>query len=153
MRTMRLDGSQWDAVMAADAISYTLTETDLAAAFASAFAHLKPGGVFCTYAEATRERFIQNKSHCWTTTQGDLAITFLENEFDPDETDTTYDYTLVYLIHQGSQLRVETDRHLNGLFELGTWHRLLQEVGFQVTRVEFQETGEDSLPMFVCRKP
>lgn len=62
---MRL-GASFDAVIVADAIDYMLTEPDLAAAFATAHAHLRPGGVFCTYAEHTREHFVQNSNSMGT---------------------------------------------------------------------------------------
>ncbi len=149
MRTVRL-GQTFDAVIIADSIDYMLTPADLQAAFTTAFRHLKPGGVFCTYAEATLERFQQNKTKCSTCAQGDVEITFIENLYDPDPTDTTYEMTFVYLIRRGGQLTIETDRHLCGLFGLETWLRLLRAVGFAVTQMEI---AGDASPMFVCRKP
>ncbi len=149
MRTVRL-GQVFDAVIIADSINYMRTEADLRAAFVTAHAHLKPGGVFCTYAEVTRERFQQNKTQCSTHTQGDVEIVFLENYYDPDPTDTTYESTFVYLIRRRGRLGIETDRHLGGIFDLQTWSDLLREVGFQVEQLRFEE---DDLPMFVGLKP
>ncbi len=149
MRTVRLDKT-FDAVLIADSINYMLTVEDLRAAFVTAFVHLKPGGVFCTFAEETVERFEQNSIRYSTETRGDVEITLVENRYDPDSTDTTFELTLVYFIRHAGQLQVETDRHLSGLFALDTWHGLLEEVGFQVKQMEF--AGEE-IPMFVCIKP
>jgi SAM-dependent methyltransferase len=149
MRTVRL-GKTFDVVFIADSIDYMLTLDDLRAAFVTAFVHLKPGGVFCTYAEVTVESFRQNRTECTTRAQGDVEITFIENYYDPDPTDTTYESTFVYLIRRGGRLEIETDRHLGGIFSLETWPRLLREVGFEVQQTEFCEEG---IPMFVCLKP
>jgi len=149
MRTVQL-GQVFDAVIVADSISYMLTAQDLRAAFATAFRHLRPGGVFCTYAEVAAERFQQHWTDCATRTRGDVEITFVENRYDPDPTDTTYEYTCVYLIRRGGQLTIETDRHLGGIFGLRTWHDLLNDVGFQVWQIEYEE---DDSPMFACVKP
>jgi SAM-dependent methyltransferase len=148
MRTVRFEQT-FDAVMVADSIDYMLTVEDLRAAFATAYACLKPGGVFCTYAEETAERFRQNKTDCYTRVQGDVEITFVHNNYDPDSTDTTYESTFVYLIRRGGQLQIETDRHLDGLFSLETWLELLREVGFEVEQIEFDE---EKIPMFACVK-
>ncbi len=149
MRTVRL-GTTFDAVMIADSIDYMLTVEELQAAFVTAFVHLKPGGVFCTYAEQTLQSFQQNKTTCSTTVHGDVEITFIENVYDPDPTDTTYESTFVYLVRRAGQLEIETDRHLAGIFGLETWLALLREVGFEVEQRELE--GED-IPIFACIKP
>jgi ubiquinone/menaquinone biosynthesis C-methylase UbiE len=149
MRVARL-GKTFDAVIIADSIDYMLTLEDLRAAFVTAFVHLKPGGVFCTYAEVTTESLQQNRTECSTHRQGDIEIVFVENRYDPDPTDTTYENIFVYLIRRGGQLEIETDRHLGGIFKLETWPALLREVGFGVQQMELDEEG---IPMFVCIKP
>ncbi len=148
MRMARL-GKTFDAVMVADSIDYMLSENELRAAFETAFIHLKPGGVFSTYAETTRERFKQNKVESSAHSLGGVDLAFYENSYDPDPTDTTYEYTVVYLIRREGKLQIETDRHLGGIFPLRTWLDLLCDVGFQVT---LAETSEDASPLFVCRK-
>jgi SAM-dependent methyltransferase len=150
MRAVRL-GQTFDAVMAADSIDYVLTEDDLRAAFATAFTHLKPGGAFCAYAEETAGRFQQNRTRCSVRSQGNTEIVLVENAYDPDPADTTYENLFVYLIRRGGRLQVETDRHLGGLFPVATWLRLLGEAGFQVTQLAFDD--EESIPLFVGVKP
>ncbi len=149
MRTVRL-GETFDAVVIADSIDYMLSVADLRAAFATAFVHLKPGGVFCTYAEVTLERFQQNETGCSTHARGDVEIAFVENRYDPDPTDATYENTFVYLIRRGGQLAIETDCHLGGVFGLATWLSLLREVGFEAQQTELDQ---EHVPMFVCLKP
>lgn len=147
MRSVRLD-RVFDAVVIADSIAYMLTESELRAAFETAFVHLRAGGVFLTYAEATREHFKQNQTECSVYARGDVEIAFVENYYDPDPADTVFDATYVYLIRRGGRLNVETDHHIVGLFPLATWQRLLKEVGFEVEQVEFEE----GIPLFVGLK-
>lgn len=151
MRSIRL-GKSFDAVVIADAITYMLTEDDLRAAFTTAFGHLKPGGVFFTFAEVTRENFQQNQTEYSVHTQGDMEITFIENLFDPNPLDTTYQITFVYLIRRKGQpeIEVKTDYHLGGIFDVETWHKLLKAVGFEVEQIELK--GYD-FPTFICLKP
>jgi hypothetical protein len=139
----------FDAVMVADSIDYMLTEDDLRAAFFTAFTHLKSGGVFCTYAEVTRERFRQNETKCSTYARGSMDIAFLHNNYDPDPNDTTYESTFVWLVRRAGKLEIETDHHLGGIFLLQTWVDLLRAVGFEVTVIEMPFQA----PMFACVKP
>jgi SAM-dependent methyltransferase len=148
MRTARL-GKTFDAAMIADSIDYMQTADDLRAAFVTAFEHLKPGSVFCTCAEVTRERFRQNETECSTYARDDIDIAFMHNNYDPDPTDTTYESTFVWLIRRSGKLEIETDHHLGGIFPLQTWLDLLREVGFEVALIE----SEWDAPMFVCTKP
>jgi SAM-dependent methyltransferase len=154
MRTMRLEKT-FDAVTIFDSINYMVTGADLQAAFMTAFVHLKPGGVLLTLVEATPERFWQNWARCTTYARGDIEIVFIENAYDPDTEDTTYEETFVYLIRRGGRLDIETDRHVCGIFGLETWHGLLREVGFEVRQMEFAHPGlgGEISPLLVCVKP
>jgi len=154
MRTVRLDKT-FDAVTIFDSVNYMVTVEDLRSAFMTAFAHLRPGGVFLTVVEATPDCFEQNWTQCSTHTGGDVEITFIENVYDPDPTDTAYEVAFVYLIRRGGILEVETDRHLCGIFALDTWRSLLKEVGFEVSETEFTPNTPSSrtYPVFVCVRP
>lgn len=149
MRTVRL-GQLFDVVIIADSIDYMLDEGDLLAAFRSAYQHLKPGGIFCTYAEETPDRFQQNNTYSSFHNRGALEVTLVENYYDPDPGDTTFETTFVYLIRQSGKLSIEVDHHLGGIFPLDTWTRLLDQAGFVVQVLCFEE-GE--CPMFVCTRP
>jgi SAM-dependent methyltransferase len=147
MRTVRLD-RLFDAVIIADSIDYMLTADDLKAAFATAYAHLKPGGVFCTYAEEIDGRFQQNRTGYDVDSEDNVHTVFIENRFDPDPNDTTYEMVFIYLIRENGQLTVETDRHLGGIFSLETWVNALNGVGFAVHIIE----GGIVPTTFVCAK-
>jgi SAM-dependent methyltransferase len=155
MRTMRLD-QRFDAVVIHDAINYMLTSDDLRAAFQTAYEHLKPGGSFITFAEVIAESFQQNKTVVTSRSRGEVEIIFIENYYDPNPKDTTYEGTFLYLIRKRGGLAVEIDHHLGGIFPLETWHRLLERTGFEVKELnwvhsEFAE-GE-SVPLLVCTRP
>jgi len=152
MRTARL-GQTFDAVVIADSIDYMLTEDDLRAAFATAHAHLNPGGVFCTYAEATRENPPHNKVYTCTGAQGDVEIAFYEHSYDPDPADSTYESVFAYFIRRRGELEIQTDRHILGVFPEATWERLLRDVGFEVHRMQFTDPDLDNpIPFFACVK-
>jgi SAM-dependent methyltransferase len=113
MRTIRLE-ERFDAVMALDSINYIKTVEDLQRTFITIYEHLKPGGVFLTFVEQIAGQFKQNNTTCSTHSQGDVEITFIENYYDPDPTDTSYEATFIYLIRIGGKL--ENDRRDRPLF-------------------------------------
>lgn len=155
MRDIRL-GRLFDAVVCFDSIDYMLTEADLTAAFTTAFEHLRPGGVFLTYAEVTRERFIEGRVRATRQVGDDGAeIIFVEHDHDPDPTDTTIELGYIYLIRQGDMLRIETDRHLGGIFPEARWPELLESVGFeaQALQVTDWDETEEEIPTFLGIKP
>ena len=152
MRTARL-GRTFDAVAILDSVNYMLTEADLRAAFETAFTHLKPGGVFITIIEQALEGFRQNRVEYLVRKREGVEIAFIENMYDPDVSDTTYESTFVYLIRRGGSLEIESDRHLGGLFSVDVWYDTLSSVGFAVETVEYEdpESGDD-IPVVVCVK-
>lgn len=136
MRSVRLD-QVFDAVFIHDAICYMTSESDLLAAFATAYAHLRPGGVALFVPDFVRETF-----HPGTSSGGEdgetlnppipgRALRYLEWTFDPDPNDSTYICDFAYLLREGTQ-QVQSlyDRHINGLFSRDTWLRLMAEAGF-----------------------
>ena len=148
MRTAGL-GKEFDAVIIADSIMYMLSEEDLLAAFRTAFAHLKPGGIFCTYAEELKATFSTGTySHRPMGLPGS-EITLIEHKWDPDPLDTSFEFLFLFLIRDGPIMRVETDRHTCGLFPLATWKRLLGEAGFSAKVTKWHQ-GE---VFFSCLKP
>jgi SAM-dependent methyltransferase len=146
-RTIRLE-PEFDAVILADASDYLLTNEAMVEAFTTAYRHLRSGGVFCTYAEETIEQFVQNKTRTAVHARGNVQITAIENVYDPDPSDTSYELTLVYLIRRGLDLQVEVDRHQAGLFSINTWIEKLEAVGFAVEVIQYPDSG----PMFIGKK-
>ena len=154
MRSARLE-SIFDAVAILDSIYYMLSEDDLRRAFQTAFHHLRPGGVFLTTVEQTPGSFRQNLTRQWTNRRDDTEITFVENSYDPDPEDSTYESTFVFLIRQSGKLDIEIDRHLGGIFSMDTWHEILRDVGFAVRQTVYDDSSGDGdrIPMLVCTRP
>ncbi len=141
---------QFDAVFINDAIAYMTNRHDLLKAFQMAHKHLKAGGAMISYPDRCKERFKQNETTVWTTKRGEMDLTFIENNYDPDPKDETFETTFVYLIRKKGRLRIERDFHVCGLFGLHVWRRLLKQAGFEL--IEQNESFED-IPVFVCAKP
>jgi hypothetical protein len=154
MRTIRLE-EKFDVVTILDSINYIKTVENLQRTFITTYEHLKPGGVFLTFVEQIAGQFKQNNTTYSTHSQGDVEITFIENYYDPDPTDTNYEVTFIYLICIGGKPEVHTDRHLCGIFQLETWLKLLKATGFKVKQVKFTHstfTEGESYPMLICIK-
>ena len=152
MRTVKL-GRTFDAVTLLDSVNYMLTGSDLRAAFETAFAHLKPGGIFVTVIEQALETFRQNNVQYLIREREGVEIAFIENMYDPDPKDTTYESIFIYLIRREGSLDIETDRHLGGLFSVDVWYDTLTSVGFSVHTVEYEDPmSGDDIPVIVCKK-
>ena len=154
VRTARL-GRTFDAVFIDDGVLYMLNEQDLKSVFVTASEHLNAGGVMLVYVEATPETFEQNRTHVTARSSRGIDLVYVENEYDPDRSDTTFQTTFVYLIRRDGQLTVETDRHTCGIFPLDTWRLLLGEAGFDVAETAFEHSDFPDgrrEPIFLCTK-
>jgi SAM-dependent methyltransferase len=153
MRTVRL-GRQFDAVFVHDAVAYMTTESDLRMAIETAFVHCRPGGAALLAPDFIRETFRPGTDHggCDSRTHG---LRYLEWQWDPDPTDTTYLVDYAYLLRTpDGAVRVEHDRHVEGLFARADWLRLLNEAGFDARAVPFQHSEvEATLEVFVAKRP
>jgi len=155
MRTIRLE-ERFDAVTIFDSINYIKSVGDLQRTFITTYEHLKPGGVFLTFVEQITGQFKQNNTTYSTYSKGDVEITFIENDYDPDPTDTSYEATFIYFIRIAGKLKIHSDPHLCGIFKLKTWFELLKATGFEVKQVKFTHstfTEGESYPMLICIKP
>ena len=141
---------KFDSVFVNDAISYMTTTEDLFKVFQSAHKHLKPDGVMIVYPDRTKSTFKQNSSHVWKSKRGNMDITFIENDFDPNPRDNTFETTFIFLIRRKGKLKIEHDFHICGLFELDVWRKLLKKTGFKVKEIKSKAVHE--LPTFVCIK-
>jgi SAM-dependent methyltransferase len=158
MRTVKL-GECFDAVAIPDSIGYMTTVEDLKSTIINAYKHLKPGGVLLIVANI-KEEFTEN-NFVYTGFKGDIEITIFENNYIPDPAGTIYEAALIYLIRQKSKLRIHTECHTLGIFNLKTWLELLKEVGFEVKQMKMEglydrfimEEGKYPLMVFVCVKP
>lgn len=136
MRSVRL-GKKFKAVLIHDAISYMLSEEDLRLAFATAVAHLDPGGVFVTSPDYFRETFRGPRVDHSTHSDGETELTFVEYAYDPDPGDTTVETIMLYFLREKGNLRIEQDRHITGLFPKATWIDHMTDCGFKVEEYPF----------------
>ena len=150
MRSVRL-GREFDAVFVHDAVCYMRTEDDLRAAIATAAIHCAPGGVALFAPDYVRENF-QSSTECGGHDNATHGLRYLEWVWDPDPADTTYiaDYSYLLRTPDGA-VRVEHDRHIEGLFPRATWLRLLNEAGFdaRVVPLEHSELEPGTHEVFV----
>ena len=82
----------------------------------------------------------------------DLDVVFIENLFDPDPNDTTYESTFVYLIREHGRQRIEVDHHVLGLFAIEVWRDALRETGFEIHEHDYDEAQRVSTT-FACVRP
>ena len=155
MRTLRL-GREFDAVFVHDAVVYMTTEDDLKAAIDTAFVHCRRGGAALFAPDHVREKFKPYTDHGGHDGEDGRGLRYLEWAWDPDPSDDTYTVDFAYLLREADgSVRVEKDRHIEGVFSRDTWLRLLTEAGFKAERIAFDHSELDpgSYEIFVARKP
>jgi SAM-dependent methyltransferase len=154
MREVRL-GRTFDGVFVHDAIAYMTSEKDLKAVFETAYLHCRPGGAALFAPDHVRETF-RPSTDCGGHDSGGQGMRYMEWSWDPDPEDTTclVDYVYAFRAADGS-VRVEHDRHLEGIFPRRTWLKLLREVGFAAESLPFDhsELPAASLEVFLARRP
>ena len=152
LRSIRL-GRDFDVVAIHDAVNYMLTEADLAAAIATATAHLNPGGLLLLAPDWLRDNFAGPRVIDWTRQNRELDVTFIEYIADPDPSDTTVESVFLFIINRDGRIVVEQDRHISGLFPEATWRRLLAAAGFATELVATEGyAGGFGETLFVCRR-
>lgn len=153
MRTVRL-GREFNAVFVHDAVVYMTTEADLKAAIDTAFVHCRSGGAALFAPDYVREKFKPATDHGGHD-GGGRGLRYLDWTWDPDPNDDTYTVDFAYLLREADgSVRVEHDRHIEGLFSRATWLRLLREAGFEARAAPFEHSEEEpgSLEVFVAVK-
>jgi SAM-dependent methyltransferase len=154
MRAIRLD-RVFDAVFVHDAVCYMTTESDLRMAIATAFVHCAPGGAALFAPDFVAENFRPSTDHGGSD-GASRGLRWLEWVWDPDPTDTTYVVDYAYLLRAADgTVRVEHDRHVEGLFTRAQWLRLLADAGFQARSVPFEHSDLEpgSHEVFVAKRP
>ena len=154
MRTVRLDRT-FDAVFVHDAVCYMTTESDLRMAIATAFVHCVPGGAALFAPDFVAENFKPSTDHGGSDGES-RGLRWLEWTWDPDRSDTTCLVDYAYLLRESDgTVRVEHDRHIEGLFPRETWLRLFSETGFEARSVPFEHSDLElgAHEIFVARKP
>jgi len=154
MRSVRL-GREFDAVFVHDAVCYMTTEADLKQAIETAYLHCRPGGAALFAPDFVRETFRPSTDHGGSDGDG-RGLRYLEWTRDPDPSDTTYLVDYAYLLRSpDGTVRVEHDRHVEGLFARADWIRLLSDAGFDARSRPFEhsELEPGSHEVFVATRP
>lgn len=154
MRDVRL-GRTFDCVFVHDAIVYMTSESELRGCMQTAYEHCAPGGVALLAPDHVRENFRPCTSHGGHDGEG-RGLRYLQWKWDPDPDDTVYTVDYAYLLREADgSVRVEHDRHIEGLFPRADWLRLLADVGLDARAVPFEhsEVDPDTCEVFVARKP
>ncbi len=136
MRTVRM-GRLFDAVVLHDAVIHMINMDELKSAFRTAYEHLKSGGFVVTYVEEWPEHFVQNRTAVSNHEKDGIEVTFIENNYDPDPSDSNYECTLVYLIRRQGRLEIETDRMTLGIFPVADWIEAMQVAGFEIFQTKY----------------
>ena len=142
MRTFRLPGRVFDAVLIHDAICYMLTENDLRAVFATARAHLRTGGLLLVAPDLVRDTFRPGMKLSWSTEKDGVQIATEETVYDSNPDDTVVESHFRYTITERGAQRVEQDIHVTGLFPISTWLVLMEEAGFRTDRIPLPGDGD-----------
>jgi SAM-dependent methyltransferase len=133
MRTLRLN-RQFDIVLIHDAIMYATDAAAVQATLATAAAHCRPGGVVAVLPDYVRETFEPGTDWGGEDTPDGRGLRYLEWRWDPDPADNTYlvDYAFLLRWADGS-MRVEHDRHVEGLFPRAQWLEWFAAAGIRAT--------------------
>lgn len=154
MRSVRLD-RRFDCVFVHDAVGFMTSESDLRAAIETAYRHCRPGGVALFAPDHVTEIFAP-KTDCGGHDGPERGLRYLEWSFDPDPRDTTCEVHYAFLLREADgSVRIEHDRHSEGLFPRDDWLRWLREAGFEpgVVPLEHSELEPGECELFVARRP
>jgi len=142
MRSLRL-GRAFDVVLVHDAIMYATTPADVQATLATAAAHCRPGGTVVVLPDCVRETYASGTDHGGEDAPDGRGFRYLEWHWDPDPADDTIvvDYAFMMRDRNG-EVRVEHDRHIEGLFSRGQWLEWFAATGLSATS-EIDAWGRD----------
>ncbi|MQA91482.1 MAG: hypothetical protein GEU90_14865 [Gemmatimonas sp.] len=130
------------------------TAAELRQAFTTAFVHLRPGGAALFAPDHVRETF-RASTDCGGHDGERGSLRYLEWTWDPNPDDSTYTVDYAYLLREeDGSVRVEHDRHVEGLLSREEWMRTLEQVGFEAECVPFEhsELPAAELEVFVGRR-
>ena len=155
MRTLRL-GETFDGVFIHDAVDYMLSGDDLRQAFATAYAHCRPGGVAVVCPDHLAENFSPETDCDGNDGADGRGVRYLNWSHGPyvGDGDSTIhtEYAFVFREPDGRVFSAH-ETHVTGLFPKATWVALLREAGFAPEAVT-EDTTEDREPrvLFVAHR-
>jgi trans-aconitate methyltransferase len=129
MRTLRLD-RRFDVVLIHDAIVYATDPAAVRDTLRTAAYHCRPGGLVAVLPDYVRETFEPETDHGGRDAPDGRGLRYLEWTWDPDSEDDTYVVDYAFLLrHADGTVRVEHDRHVEGLFSRTQWLEWMDEAG------------------------
>jgi SAM-dependent methyltransferase len=130
MRTVRL-GRTFEAVVIHDAIMYLLSEDDLAAAIATAHAHLKPGGAVIVLPDCVIETYTPHVESGGEDGEDGRSMRYLIwcQAPMPGAAEFHEDFLMLLRAPDGSVEAVH-DRHTFGVFSRAQWQEAFRRGGF-----------------------
>lgn len=135
MRDIRL-GRTFDAVLVHDAICYATDAASVQATLQTAALHCKPGGVIAVLPDFVRETFTPGTEADGHDAPDGRGFRYLEWRWDPDPSDETYVVDYAFMLRDSNgDVRVEHDRHVEGLFPRAQWLKWFADAGLGVTSV------------------
>lgn len=136
MRTLRLDRS-FDAVLVHDAIDYMVAESQLQAVFATAAAHLRPGGVAVFAPDHVADTYQPSTDHGGADAPDGRSARYLEWPLPiPPGRDWFETVFVLVLRKPDGAITTKTETHRFGLFTKATWMGLLRAAGFEPTALD-----------------
>ncbi len=133
MRSLRLH-RRFDYVLLHDAVCYMTTIADLQAAITTAALHCRPGGTVIVLPDYVSETFASGTDHGGEDAPDGRGLRYLEWRWDPDPSDNTYIVDYAFLLREANgEVRVEHDRHLEGLFPRALWQEAFRSAGLSAT--------------------
>lgn len=154
MRTVRLP-REFDRVFVHDAIAYMTTADDVRQVIETAFLHCRSGGAALFAPDYLRETFQANSDQGGYDGE-DRGLRYLEWTSDPDPADCTYVVDYAYMLKESDgTVRVEHERHVEGLFARSEWMHFLTDAGFEPHNIpiEHSELEPGSYEVFIGVKP
>ena len=130
MRSLQLNET-FDAILLHDAVMYITTPADLSRVFATAAAHLKPGGILLTLPDVVKENF--EEMTLSGGTMGQPGAQLLEWHWDPDPSDHTFQIDMSLLLKdEYGVIQSVHEHHQMALFDSRTYVLTLREAGFEM---------------------
>jgi hypothetical protein len=124
------------------------TIADLQAAIATAALHCRPGGRVVVLPDYVSETFAPGTDEGGEDAPDGRGFRYLEWRWDPDPGDHTYLVDYAFLLRDSNgEVRVEHDRHVEGLFARSTWQEVFRSAGLTATS-EIDAYGRD---IFIAR--
>ena len=154
MRTFNA-GKQFDTAICLDSIWYNRSYKDLEKTLRNFHRHLKKDGVAIFSLYPWKHNFKQNDININKHSDKDVDVVLFTIEHDPDPKDTTHESVFIFLTRKNGKLKVETEKHIVGLFEFPKVKKLLSDIGFETHLYEIDFSGKkyhQDPAIFVCVK-